>query len=135
MNSAYLQPVFLRLGRDNPVHTQVLDQLSVMIGDVPDGDNRDTEFGIRPAVTTLNAVERVLCRERGKHTVPVVEGIFQIFQKLAFAFRRIVSALLAVIGRLLAFELIEESNLRAGDVLYLLAKGACSAKISMRRDE
>src|SRR5207248_10812862 len=45
-------------------------------------------------------------------------------------FRRIVAALLAILGRLLAFELIEESELRASDMLHLLAETADAGEVA-----
>src|SRR5467141_2711050 len=39
--SPNLHPVFLRHRRDNTIQAQVLDKLSVVVGDVPDGNDRD----------------------------------------------------------------------------------------------
>ena len=76
--SPNLHPVFLREGWDDTVQAQVLDKLSVMVGDVPDGNDRDTQFGVRPGVTAFDTVERVVRRERGEDAVRVVEGVPEI---------------------------------------------------------
>src|SRR5262249_28443463 len=37
----------------------VLDKLSVMVGDVPDGNHRHARFGVRSGVTAFDTVERI----------------------------------------------------------------------------
>ena len=46
-----------------------------MVGDVPDRDDRDTQFGVRSGVAAFDTVERIVRRERGEDTVGVVEGV------------------------------------------------------------
>ena len=79
-------------------------------------NDRDTQFGIRSGIAAFDTVERVFRRERGEDTIGVVEGILEILDQLSFCFRRIVPALLAVVGRLLALKFVEEGELSAGDV-------------------
>lgn len=44
--SPHLHPIFLRKRWNDTVQAQVLDELSIVIGDVPDGANGDTGFGV-----------------------------------------------------------------------------------------
>ena len=73
-----------------------------MVGDVPDRNDRDTKFGVRSGIAAFDTVERIVRRERGEDAVGVVEGVLEILNQLGFGFRRIVTALFAVVGRLLA---------------------------------
>src|ERR1700723_3248887 len=82
--SAHLEAVFLRQRRDDAVQAQVLDELSIVVGDVPHGNHGDTEFGAWPGITALDAVERVFLGERGQDTVAIVEGVLEIFDQLSF---------------------------------------------------
>ena len=82
--SPNLHPVSLRHRWDDTVQSQVLDELSVMVGNVPDGNHRDAEFGVRSGVAAFDAVERVVRRERGEDTVGVAEGVLEIFDQLGF---------------------------------------------------
>jgi len=108
--SSNLRPVFLRHRRDNTIQAQVLDKLSVVVGDMPDGNHRDAEFGVRSGVTTFHTVERIICRERGEDSVRVVEGVLEILNQLGFGFRRIVTTLFAVFGRFLALKFVEKRD-------------------------
>jgi hypothetical protein len=54
-DSPNLYPIFLRHWGDNTIQAQVLDKLSVMVGDVRDGYHRDAEFGVRSGVTPFVA--------------------------------------------------------------------------------
>ena len=58
LSSAYLEPVLLCGGRDDPVHAQILDDLPVVIGDVPHGNDGDPELGVRPGILVFDAVQR-----------------------------------------------------------------------------
>src|SRR5882672_7709224 len=122
--SPNLQPVFLRGRWDNTVQAQVLYKLSVVVGNVPDRNDRDTEFGVRCAIAAFHSVEGVFRCERGENTIGVVEGILEILDQLGFGFCRIVPALFAVVGWLLALKFVEEGELSAGDVLHLFAEAA-----------
>ena len=73
--SPNLHPVFLRHRRDNTIQAHVLDKLSVVVGDMPDSNDRHAEFGVRSGVTTFDTVERIVCRECGEDAVRVVEGV------------------------------------------------------------
>ena len=90
-----------------------------MVGDVPDRNDRDTKFGVRSGIASFDTVERIVRRERGEDAVGVVEGVLEILNQLGFGFRRIVPALFAVVGRLLALKFVKEGELGAGDVLCL----------------
>src|SRR5207244_10493285 len=57
--SPNLHPVFLRHQWDDAIQAQILDKLSVMVGDVPDGNHRDAEFVVRSGVTAFDTVERI----------------------------------------------------------------------------
>jgi len=131
----HLHPVFLRHRWDDTVQAQVLDELSIMVGDVPHSNDGDTEFGVRPGITPFDAVQRVLRRECGENTVGVVERVLEIFNQLGFCFRRIVASLFAVVGWFLALEFVEEGELCAGDVIHLFAKTAGIVELSDCRDE
>src|SRR5207302_3903365 len=89
--SPNLHPVFLRHRWDDAIQAQILDKLSVMVGDVPDGNHRDAEFGVRSGVKAFDTVERIVRRERGEDAVRVVEGVLEILNQLGFGFRRIVA--------------------------------------------
>ncbi len=128
--SSNLHPVFLRHRRDNTIQAQVLDKLSVVVGDVPDSNDRDAEFGVRSGVTTFDTVERIVCRERGEDAVRVVEGVLEILNQLGFGFRRIVATLFAVFGRFLALKFVEEGELGAGDMLHLLPEAADTIELA-----
>src|ERR1700727_2197182 len=80
--SPNLHPVFLGERWNDAVQAQVLDQLSVVVGDVPDGNNSDAEFGVRSGVTAFDTVESIVRRKRGEDAVGVVEGVLEIFDKL-----------------------------------------------------
>jgi len=105
-----------------------------VVGDVPDGHNRNTEFGVRSGVTAFYPVERVVCRERGDDTIGVVERVLEIFDQLGLGFRWIVASLFAVVRRFLALKFVEEGELAAGDMLYLFTKAACILELSGCRD-
>ena len=81
-----------------------------MVGNVQDRNDRDTQFGVRSRVTTFDTVECIVCRERGEDTVRVVERVLEILNQLGFSFRRIVPALFAVVGRLLALNSLKKAN-------------------------
>src|SRR5258707_15715480 len=56
--------------------------LSLVVGDVPDRNYRDTQFGVRPGVRPgIATFERIVRRERG---VGVVEKVLEIFDQLGF---------------------------------------------------
>jgi hypothetical protein len=101
-----------------------------VVGNVPDGNDRDTQFGIRSRVTPFDTVERIVRRERGEDTIGVVEGILEILDQLGFGFRPIVPALFAVFGRLLALKFVEEGELSAGGVLHLFAEAADAVELA-----
>src|SRR5437868_9555919 len=101
-----------------------------MVGNVPDRNDRDTQFGVRSGIAAFDTVERIARRERGEDTVGVVEGVLQILNQLSFAFRWIVPALFAVVGRLLALKFAKEGELSAGDVLHLFAEAADAIEIA-----
>lgn len=105
-----------------------------MVRDVPDRNDRDTQFSVRSSVTAFDTVERIVRRERSKDTVGVVEGVLEIFDQLAFGFRRIVPALFAVVGRLLAVKFVKEGELSAGDMLHLFAEAADAIEIAAYRN-
>jgi hypothetical protein len=44
--SSNLHPVFLCERRNDAIQAQIFDELSVMVGDVPDGNDRDAEFSL-----------------------------------------------------------------------------------------
>jgi hypothetical protein len=67
--SPNLHPVFLCKRWNDTVQPKVLDKLSVVVGDVPDSNDRDAEFGARSGITTFDTVERIVCRERGQDAV------------------------------------------------------------------
>jgi len=106
-----------------------------VVGNVPDRNDRDTEFGVRSGITAFDAVELIFHRERGEDTVGVLEGVLEIFDQLGFCFRQIVAALFAVVGRFLALDFVEEGELGAGDVLHLLAEAANVVELAGRGDE
>jgi hypothetical protein len=58
-----------------------------MVGDMPDRNDRNTQFGVRPGVTAFHPVERIFRRECGEDIVGVVEGILEILDQLGFALR------------------------------------------------
>src|SRR5690348_14710659 len=97
--SPNLHPIFLCERWNDTVQAQVLDKLSVMVGNVPDRDDRDAQFGVRPGIAAFNTVERIVRRERGEDAVRVVEGVLEIPNQLSFGFRRIVPTLFAVLRR------------------------------------
>jgi len=103
-----------------------------MVGNVPDRNDRDTQFGVRSGIAAFNAVERIVRRERGEDTVGVVEGVLEILNQLGFGFRRIVPALFAIVGRLLALKFVKEGELSAGDVLHLFAEATDAIEIACR---
>jgi hypothetical protein len=57
-----------------------------MVGDMPDRNDRNTQFGVRPGVTAFHPVERIFRRECGEDIVGVVEGILEILDQLGFGF-------------------------------------------------
>src|ERR1700721_495374 len=101
-----------------------------MVGDVPDRNDRDTKFGVRSGIASFDTVERIVRRERGEDAVGVVEGVLEILNQLGFGFRRIVTALFAVVGRLLAFKFVKEGKLSAGEVLHLFAEAPDAIEIA-----
>src|SRR5579864_8464842 len=52
-SSPHFQPVFLSHRWDNAVQTQILDELSVVVGDVPHRNDGDPEFGVRSSITAF----------------------------------------------------------------------------------
>src|SRR5438876_6363919 len=106
-----------------------------MIGDMPDGNNRNAELCVRPGIAALYAIEGILRRERGKDAVRVIERVLQIFDQLGLCFRRIVATLFAVVRWLLALEFVEEGKLGAGDVLDLLSEAADVVELACSRDK
>ena len=82
--STNLHPVFLCERWDDTVQAQVLDKLSVVVGDVPDRNDRDTQFGVRSGIAAFDTVECIVPRERSEDTVGVVEGVLEIFDQLGF---------------------------------------------------
>jgi len=106
-----------------------------MVGDVPDGDNRNTKFGVWPRIGAFDPFERVFRGKPGEDMVGVVERILEIFDQLAFCLGGIVTASFAVLGWLLALKFVEEGELGAGDVLYLFAEAADVVELASRRNE
>ena len=106
-----------------------------MVGNVPDRNDRDTEFGVRSGISAFDTVERVFRPERGENAIGVAEGILEILDQLGFGFRRIVPTLFAVVGRFLAFKFVEEGELSAGDVLHLFAEAADAVNLADCGDE
>ena len=100
---------------------------------MPDGNHRDAEFGVRSGVTAFDTVERIVRRERGEHAVRVVEQVFEIMDQLGFGFRRIVTTLFAVLGRLLALKFVKEGKLGTGDVLHLFPEATDPTQESRSR--
>jgi hypothetical protein len=90
-----------------------------VVGNVPDRDDRDTQFGVRSSIAAFDTVERIGRRERGEDAVRVVEGVLEISNQLSFGLRRIVPTLFAVLGGFLALKFVKEGELGAGDVLCL----------------
>src|SRR5579864_3656610 len=101
-----------------------------MVGNVPDRNDRDTQFGVRSGVAALDTVERIVRRERGEDAVRVVEGAPEILNQLSFGFRRIMPTLFAVLRGFLALKFVKEGELRAGDVLHLFAEAAYAIEIA-----
>src|SRR6266567_7320878 len=101
-----------------------------MVGNVPDRNDRDTQFGVRSGIAAFDTVERIVRRERGEDSVGVVEGVLEILNQLGFGFRRIVPALFAVVGRLLALKFVKEGELSAGYVGHLFAEAADAIEIA-----
>src|SRR6266481_7357001 len=128
--SPNLHPVFLRHRWDDAIQAQILDKLSVVVGDVPDSNDRDAEFGVRPGVTTFDTVKRIVRRERGEDAVRVVEGVLEIPNQLSFGFRRIVATLFAVLRGFLALKFVKEGELGAGDVLHLFPEAADAVELA-----
>ena len=56
--------------------------MAVVVGDVPDGSDRDTKFGVRSGITAFDAVEHIVRRERREDTIGVVEGLLEIIGQL-----------------------------------------------------
>ena len=81
-----------------------------MVGNVPDRNDRDTQFGVRSGIAAFETVERIVRRERGEDAVGVVEGVLEILNQLGFGFRRIVPALFAVVGRLLTLKFVKSDS-------------------------
>ena len=52
-DSPHLQAILLGHWRNNPIQAQILDELSIVIGNVPDGNYGDAKLGIRPSITGL----------------------------------------------------------------------------------
>src|SRR5580704_9594993 len=121
--SADLQALPLRGRRDNAVQAQVVDNLAVMIGDVPHRDGRDAQLGVWAAVAALDSVHRVSRVHGGEDFVAVVEGFAQVFQQLSLGLGGRGATLLASVRGSLAFDLVEEGVIRAGDVLDLFSEG------------
>ena len=57
-----------------------------MVGNVPDRNDRDAEFGIRSGIAAFDTVERAFRRERGENTIGVIEGILEIFDQFGLVF-------------------------------------------------
>src|SRR5438270_7472107 len=133
-DSTNLDPVFLGERWNDTVQAQVRDELSVMVGNVPDRNDRDPQFGARSGIAALDTVERIVRCERGEDAVRVIERILEVLNQLGFTFRRIVPALFAIVGRLLALKFIEEGKLSAGNVLHLFSEGADAIEIAACRD-
>lgn len=51
--SPNLHPIFLCERWNDTIQAQVLDKLSVMVGNVPDRDDRDAQFGVRPGIAAF----------------------------------------------------------------------------------
>ena len=120
--------------RHDAVQSQIDDELAVVIGDVPESDSGDAELRVRRGVRTLNAVERVLRREGCEDAIAVIEGIVQVFEQIRFCLGLRRATLLTVLGRSLPFHFIEEGELGAGHVFYLLAEGSDAIEVSGRGD-
>src|SRR5207244_8662461 len=69
----YCQPIFLRRRRYDPVHPQILHDLSIMIGYVPHRRDRNPQPRIRPGVRPLDTRQSVLRSDGRKHAVAIVE--------------------------------------------------------------
>ena len=70
---SHLQAVLLRLWRHDPVHAEVLNKLTVVVCDVPDGNNGNAELGVRASVAAFYAIQCIVRRQRGKNAVAVIE--------------------------------------------------------------
>src|SRR5277367_4529249 len=117
--SADLQPLLLRGRRHHAVQAQVIDDLAVMIGDVPHRDHRDSQLRVRAAVAAFDSFHRIFLVDGGEDFFAVVEGIAQVLQQLGFGLGGRGTALFAAVRRSLAFDLVEESEIRAGHVFHL----------------
>ena len=71
--SPHFQTIFLRHWRDDAVHAQVFDKLSVVIGDVPESNDGNTQLRVGSGIAALDAIERVFLIERGENAVAIVE--------------------------------------------------------------
>src|SRR5437016_2974641 len=69
----YCQPIFLRGRRYDPVHPQILHDLSIMIGYVPHRRDRNPQPRIRPGVRPLDTHQSVLRIDGCEHAVAIVE--------------------------------------------------------------
>src|ERR1700757_1544387 len=71
--SPHLQRILLRHRGHNTVQTQINNQLSKMIRDVPERSHRHSELRVRPGIRALDAIHRVLRSNRRKHFIAVLE--------------------------------------------------------------
>src|SRR5580693_2444521 len=63
---AHFQAVLLRRRGDDAVQAQVINDLTIVIGDVPHGDDREAQLGVWSAVAAFNAVHRILRVDGGQ---------------------------------------------------------------------
>jgi len=105
-----------------------------VIGDVPHGNHRDSQARARARVAAFHASERVLVYHVD-HSVAVVERVAQVLDQLDLGrgFGR--TAFFTLCWRRLSFDFIEERELRAGDVLDLLAEATRVIELAGRRNE
>jgi hypothetical protein len=71
-------------GGHDAVHPQILNDLAIVICDVPHRDHRNSEARARPGIASFHPSERVLKGDRRQHFVAVIERIAQLLDQLGF---------------------------------------------------
>jgi len=111
--------------RDDTVHAQILDHLSVVIEAMSWGKRRQEQARGRPATTRSNRFDEVRAGQGRDRFVAECEGIFQILNDFGLGFH--VVRAFAVVDRVrwfLARNRRPNEIVGRGDMLHLLAKRA-----------
>src|ERR1700678_497921 len=118
---SHSERVTLRRWRHDPIHAQIERQLAIVIGEVPNSKHSHAELGVGSSIGTADLCHWI-CIDAAQHAIPVGERLLQVRNKFGLCTSLGRASLFAMAWRSLAFDLVEERNVRACRMLELLSE-------------